>query len=453
MKHISIFEAFEHNKSDLMSFLSESLKELDKYKNKNKYLSISRDEKTILDDYTSGSTSQPKANYLIGYRWFEKNKTYLHVKPKLHGNKQADFMKMFLVCLKDPIVSKKLDKTYQIFFNEPMIEIRKEKDEITPFLILHFLQLVKNISKKGLKKGYVRVTENLTSKIKGKILINQTIKSNHLKNRLDKTVCNYQIFTTNCLENQIIKTALMRCGKFLHGIKDDSMIKTFRQNINYFELVDTKDVFDNDFNKIKHSPFYKDYKEALQLSQMIFKRFGFDLNKNSNDNNTTMIPPYYIDMPELFERYVEVKLRESEYKIIDGNNSGKVASWQMKPDFLLPKSENYEPLILDAKYKYWFDGGKNGSFNENSEYKDDYMQLSLYSRDLQVKKTLKVQIQDFSKEIDLIFIYPKFDGVEKINITSYNENNIEEVDENGLNISLNFNKIKRVGLFIPSRLV
>jgi len=418
-----IVKKYEHEEIDEFNNLDIDEKSKIVYRfnnaNKEKYLCIKEQE--------FKEERSLRAGYFTGYRWFDTNKTYLHIKPKIHNGKQADFLAMFKECLSHPVVSQKMDKTYKIFFDEPLIEIQDKKDEITPFLIIHFLQIVKTIERKGLKKGYIKVTQNLTSKIKGKILVNQTIKQNHFRNRIDKTVCNYQIFTINCLENQILKTALMQCGRYLAGIQDKNIIKILKQNITAFEQVDTKEVFDSDFAKIKHSPFYKEYKEALNLAKMIFKRFGFALNNNLS-NISNKIPPYYINMPELFERYVELKLLQSNINYIDGNKQ-RVAHWNMKPDFLLPN----EKIIADAKYKFWFDTGKNGLDNENSEYKKDYMQLSLYGRDSIVRDILNV---DECEVIDLLFIYPIPDDTEKVDITKAKDSD-------------KFYKIKKIGVKIP----
>lgn len=456
MEHRCIFNASEHDVSidipeevipeEFASEINRDYIKKKKLKTKQNFTYLGINSSDRYDENTGEfKDSVLRANYFIGYRWFEKNESYVHVSQKVHNNKQADFMKMFLTCLKDPVVSKTIiyepEKLYKIFFDEPMIEIKDKKDEITPFLILHFLELVKNVTRKGLKKGYIRVTENLTSKIKGKILINQTIKQNHLKNRLDKTVCNHQIFTINCLENQIIKTALMQCGKYLQNIKDETIYKTLRQNISAFELVDTKEVFSSDFSKIKHSPFYKEYKEALSLAKMIFKRFGFALNNSSTNTQVNKIPPYYINMPELFERYVEVKLREAGYDIINGNKKGEsIAHWSMRPDFLLPKMDtNQMAIIIDAKYKYWFGVGKDGENSEHADYKQDYMQLSLYGRDLRIRKSLCLK-ENIDNEIDLLFIYPILNDKYK-----------EMLDLNSprRRISSKFSKVNRIELSIP----
>jgi 5-methylcytosine-specific restriction endonuclease McrBC regulatory subunit McrC len=363
-----------------------------------------------------------KSHYFIGYRWLSEDKEeYIHIAPKCYQNCRADYLKMLLECFKDSIVSKKLGDSYEIFFHEKWIEIQNEQDEITPLLILHFLKIVNNIAHKGLKKGYIRIDENLASKIKGKILINQTIKHNYMKSRIDKTVCNHQIFTVNCIENQILKTALVQCTKNLHGVRNNDISKLLKQNINAFELIETKEVFDSDFYKIKHSPFYKDYKEALKLSQMIFKRFGFSLN-SSSIKYQHRIPPFYINMPELFERYVEVQIRKKAPDLIDGNRDIKF-EFDMRPDFLLP-SKN---MIIDAKYKYWYE-----HINENDKFKDDYQQLSLYGRAHTIRKRIELPNDEEAK---LVFIYPKNDARKDISLDSYCDSN--------------FSKMYRIGLQIP----
>jgi 5-methylcytosine-specific restriction enzyme subunit McrC len=232
------------------------------------------------------------------------------------------------------------------------------------------------------------------------------------------------------MENQILKTALMKCSKYLFGIQDDTLSKILRQNISAFELVEQREVFNSYFLNIKHSPFYTEYKEALNLAQMIFKRFGFALNESPSSTQLNKIPPYYINMPELFERYTEVKLRQNGYDIIDGNKTN-TAHWQMKPDFLLPSKK----MIIDAKYKYWYESGKNEQDSENNEYKEDYMQLSLYGRDMKVRKSLGLQ-QDDDWEVDLIFIYPSFNASENLNLEQSQK-------------SQKFNKISKIGLKIP----
>ena len=411
-------------------FSDEKIRELNKLYDESdpKYLGIHQ-ESEFIDGVLKATL---KSHYYTGYRWLDKEKkTFIRVSPKSYNTYQADYLKMFLECLNDPTVSKQLNETYEIFFDEEWIEIEESEDEVTPLIILHFLKIVKKLTQKGLKKGYIKITENLTSKIKGKILVHQTIRQNNFKNRLDRTVCNHQIFTIDCLENQIIKTALIQCARQLKGIDSEEISKLLRQNINAFKLVESREVFNSDFSNIKHSSFYKEYEEALKLAQMIFKRFGFTLDGSLKDGRYN-IPPFYINMPELFERYVEVKLREV-YKdnLLPGygQKNGNSYAWGLRPDFIIKD----EKIIIDAKYKYWFEKDDASDW-----FKDDYEQLSLYGREKSIRKDIGL-LND--SEAKIIFIYPHKDGNKTIVFDQLHK--YEDTFSNIYKIPLNLPLVKK----------
>ena len=410
----------EHSEIGKDIFDEEQIKEFNSEfrNNSRKYLGIHQE--------FDGHEVKLKSHYFIGYRWLN-DESYMHISPKTHNGFNADYLKMFLTCLKDPIVSKHLDETYEIFCDEKWINIEDTQDEITPFLILQFLHLVNTIVKKGLKKGYVRITENLTSRIKGKVLVNQTIRHNHFKNRIDKTVCNHQIFTINCIENQILKTALLQCSKNLHGIENQDISELLKLNLSSFELVDDIIVSKNDFFKIQHSPFYKEYKQALHLAQIIFKRFGFSLN-SSVDPTQNRIPPFYINMPELFERFVEVKLRKIYGSdLVPGYSLGngyRTTVGELRPDFIIKNKS----LIIDAKYKYWFEN------DSSHRSKDDFQQLSLYGRVKAIRNEIGL-VED--EEATLLFIYPT--NIEK-----------EFIDTN-FDVEKDFYNIKKIAIKIVTK--
>lgn len=125
-------------------------------------------------DFFTGK-KQLKTSYFIGVCWLEKNQLALQVEPKI---KNLDYLKMFLACFKHPKVSQELSKIYQIDFNQPKIELDSNKFEITPLLIIHFFQVMKAIVRKGLKKSYYSIEQNLNAKVKGKINIGKTLKHN-----------------------------------------------------------------------------------------------------------------------------------------------------------------------------------------------------------------------------------------------------------------------------------
>ena len=371
-----------------------------------------------------------KSSYFIGYAWLVSKKLYINITPKkTKNNRIADFVKMFSDCINDSYVATHLNDTYKIFIKQPKIEIDKNDDLITPFIIINFINILHKIAKQGLKKGYIRETKNLSSKIKGRIFINETIKSNHFKSKLEKTVCDYQKHTINCLENQILKTALIQSLKYLMFLDNEQLVSKIKNILYSFKLVDTKEVFERDFTKIKLSSFFFDYKEALNLAILIFNQLGYSLQTKRQEEKIK-IPPFYINMPELFERYVEIKLRKTySINVIPGySNTSSVKNsylWGLRPDFIL-RNQN---TIVDAKYKYWF-------INQASDnLKDDLQQLSLYGRIEDLKNDIGIKK---NQEPIILFVYP--------NTEKNNENEIKIENAELIN---GFTNIYKIGIKIP----
>jgi len=371
-----------------------------------------------------------KSSYFIGYAWLESRKSYINITPKKTKNDRvADFVKMFSYCINDSYVATHLDDTYKIFTQQPKIEIDKNNDIITPFIIINFINILHKITKQGLKKGYIRETKNLSSKIKGRIFINQTIKSNHFKSKLEKTVCDYQKHTINCLENQILKTALIQSLKYLAFINNEQLISKMKNILHSFKLVDTKEVFAKDFTKIKLSSFFFDYKEALNLAKLIFNQLGYSLQTKRQEEKIK-IPPFYINMPELFERYVEIQLRKTySANVIPGysNTSRDKNSylWGLRPDFII-ESQN---IIVDAKYKYWFVNPVSDNL------KDDLQQLSLYGRIENLKNNIGTEKNN---EPLILFVYPNTE-----------KNNEKEIKIENSELIKGFTNIYKMGIEIP----
>ncbi len=371
-----------------------------------------------------------KSSYYIGYIWLESGKSFINITPKkTKNNRVADFVKMFSDCINDSYVATHLDETYKIFTQQPKIEIDKNKDIITPFIILNFINILYKITKQGLKKGYRRETKNLSSKVKGRILINQTIKSNHFKNKLEKTACDYQKYTTNCLENQILKSALTQSLKYLNFTDNKLIISKIKNISNSFKFVDTKEVFAKDFTKIKLSSFFFDYKEALNLAKLIFNQLGYSL-QTKRDEEKIKIPPFYINMPELFERYVEVQLRKTYFdNVISGysktSRDKNSYIWGLRPDFII-KNQN---IIIDAKYKYWFLNPVNDNL------KEDLQQLSLYGRIEDLKNNIGT---DKNTESLILFVYP-----------STEKNNKKEIKIENSELIKGFSNIYKMRIEIP----
>lgn len=352
------------------------------------------------------------SDYFIGIDWLIEKEACLMVYPKIEN---LDYLSMFMKCMSDPYVSSEInkkrnrEKIYEIFLDKTPIEIPANKFELTPLLIIHFLNTVKKIVKKGLKKGYISKTENLTSKIKGKILVKETIKKNHLKHRYDKTVCQFQTFTIDCPENRILKKALLFVKHYLSkvNINTDTDINSIF-NYCFSAFYNVSDEIENKVIKTLKIPnFFKEYKESLNLARMIFERFAYSM-KNIDNLSDTKIPPFYINMPLLFELYTLKKLRDTFNNEIIYQYHGKYGD----ADFLHTQTKT----IIDAKYKTKY----------NEEYDiNDIRQLSGYARDKKVLKKLEIDINN-PVIADCVIIYPNMKNEKDIEKNSLKNDDIDE---------------------------
>ncbi|KAK3604966.1 hypothetical protein CHS0354_000630 [Potamilus streckersoni] len=340
-------------------------------------------------------------HYYVGIDWLIENELAVYVAPKLDDTaKQTDYVKMLFSCLKHPEVAEHTKNLYEIKFDKSLIEIPQNQDLLTPFLVVQFLQLLKAIVRKGLKKSYYKVERNLDARIKGKVLVAQTIKQNVIKNKLTRTFCQYDEFGFNGVENRILKRTLIFVQKYLALFPEFSKLASpivgycmpaFHEVDEHIDVRAMRGIF--------HNSFYKEYKEALRIALLILKRFAFNIKEvETQKDKTVKVQPFWINMSNLFELYVLGLLRDKY--------SNDIIIFQCKgtygiPDFLL-KGE--PKMIIDAKYKRIYQ-------KDNNYEIDDIRQLSGYARDCEIVKKL-VCTKDVV--IDCLIIYPDQKAEEKL---------------------------------------
>lgn len=397
-----------------------------------------------------------KADYCIGLDWLGNTGKYLYVEPKLNTKtakifdaiidseeeilkddsenipseiKELDYLKMLLQVTNIPESNAELKDLVQIDWVAKPIEIQQKEDKLTPFLVVQYLQLVKAIVRKGLKKNYYKVQENLNNRVKGKILVGQHIKQNVFKNRFTNTFCGYQQFGEDHAENRFLKKVLQFASSYIenHEKLFGNKFIELQHTINYcrpaFELISNQ-VNDYELKHIKHNPFYKDYANAIDLGKKILKRFAYNITQTTNDKVAT--PPFWIDMPRLFELYAYSKMIEAnptDRKAIHyqfsthGNFLDILVS---KPDF---------QMVIDAKYKLHY---------QNGHLHQDIRQVAGYARLNKVRE--KLQVTD-DRNIDCLIIYPDMEnGLDVLSL--------ENIKENRLPIQAYFNVFK-LGVKLP----
>lgn len=373
------------------------------------------------------NTFEIKADYCIGIDWLGNTGKYIYVEPKINNvniqcfkqeldnednslsieksqflNKpyELDYLNMLLQVTSFTESNLEVQDLVQIDWEADQISIEQKDDKLTPFLVIRFLQALKSIVRKGLKKNYYKVQENLNNRVKGKILVGQHIKQNVFKNRLTSTFCEYQVFGEDHLENRFLKKVL----KFVISYVENNKIllsnnyNIIQQTINYcrptFELI-SDDVKETELKHIKYNPFYREYKDALQIGNHILKRFAYNITQTSEQRVKT--PPFWIDMPRLFELYVFSKMvehnplskKEIHYQFSTYGNS---------LDILVSESENQ--MVIDAKYKLHYN---------NSHLHNDIRQVAGYARLNKVRQKLKITDDT---NIDCVIIYPDMENGE-----------------------------------------
>lgn len=316
-------------------------------------------------------------SYFIGADWLIRDELAIYVAPKIDdSHQQIDYLKILYSCLSRSDIAKYTDHLYEIKTDRKYIEIDQEQDLLTPLLIMQFLQLLKEIVKKGLKKSYYTIERNLNGKIKGKVHVAQTIKKNLAYNKKSCTVCQYDVFGYDTIENRVLKHTL----KFIQQYS--AQVSVFSQYtqplINYCQpaFVDVKDEVDlNQLKSIKHNVFYKEYQGAIKTATLILKRFGYNVkNAKSQPNFKTSVPPFWIDMSKLFEFYILGLLIDKFGKKVSFQAQGTYG----QPDFLLFDESN--AMILDAKYR--------PRYQHEKYHIEDIRQLSGYSRDSKILSKL-----------------------------------------------------------------
>lgn len=290
------------------------------------------------------------ASYVIGAQWFDEEKTMPLVVTTKYGCDRIDFLKMFSVCFNSGIEAKEFSKIYAVDMEQPRIKAPELKSVLSPLIVAHFLSIVKEIVKRGLKKGYVQREDNL-KKVKGRIVIFRNERINIQKKRYDKVFCQYQEYSEDTVENRLIKKALLFSQQILQvaGLSPSllPLQHTVHECLSAFANVnDQIEVWE--VKAIKHHKIFKEYDDAIKLAQMILHRYDYNIT-NITTAEEEECPVFWIDMAMLYEHYVLGLLREAYGNLIHYQVRGHTGY----PDFVC-----YSPqVVLDTKYIPRFNQG------------------------------------------------------------------------------------------------
>lgn len=381
-------------------------------------------------------------SYFIGADWIPglEDNHWLYVQSKLNkkydkltGNEdlsgpkdlvEVDVIQMLFQALQEPEVRNHTQELFEIKFDSKWISLKRTQDLISPLIMIQFLNLVKDIVRKGLKKSYYKVQENMYTKVKGKVLVGQTIKQNLVKNKNLNTYCQYDQFGVNGLENRILKKTLVFILRYMNTFKGLGSAPFFQETFNYinpaFEDV-SEDVSLYDIKHLKFNPFYKTYEKAIKLAKLILQRFSYNLN-SIQDQDTILTPPFWIDMSKLFELYVLGKLKKGYGSKVTYHPR----TYGNELDFLYLDKNN--SIVIDAKYKPQYIGKSHSGLHS------DIRQVSGYARLKSIRD--KAGVTDSNILLECSIIFPDLKSQEeKINL---HQTDVEQ-----------YEKVWKVGICLP----
>ena len=342
----------------------------------------------------------------------ERSELAVQVCPKINDGFEIDYVRMLNEALCEPDNYNHLKDLITIRFDKPSIRVKQKQDLLSIFLITEYLNVLQQIVKKGLKKSFYIVEENLCNKVKGRILIGQNIHKNLTRGRITDNVCHYQVYDIDSPENRILKKALNFCKRQLevykHALDTTELEQKVRYINPYFYQV-TDEVSLKTMKTFKGNPIYKEYYTAVEFAQLLLKRFSYDISIAGKHEIKT--PPFWIDMSKLFELYIYRQLRQ----IFTGKNEIQyhLKAHYQELDYLLKPTMWPEPYIIDAKYKPRYKKSDGMTI-------DDAREVGGYARLSHIYHKLGLD-ENTALPIKCLIIYPDQEQEERFTFTKFEE--------------------------------
>jgi len=363
-----------------------------------------------------GHDRKPTGHWYVGQVWLEEPEAFLRVMPKVG----ASIFQMYLACLGDSQVCPHLHQMIKFYWEQKPIPVDDQTfcSDITPLLIARYLRVLFELCRCHLRVGFHSVEANLLGKVRGRPVIMTQLRQNVARGRLDRIVCRFQIPSLDTPVNQILKAALEQSLKYLrhYSIMESPLCHWASFSYAALSGVSLKRITSQDFKGLHYAGFLKPYREVHQWARLILQLLGYDPLEALSDHKSPALPPFAIDMNELFERYCEVLLRRNHhYKVWAGYRDHNLeVKFQVHPDFLVADGQNR--WIIDSKYK------ENWSW-DREDHRADVYQVVAYSRHKGVLRQLDCLMEHTQESrTTLVILYP---------VTSSSSNPERELDLTG----------------------
>jgi 5-methylcytosine-specific restriction endonuclease McrBC regulatory subunit McrC len=207
---------------------------------------------------------------------------------------------------------------------------------------------------KKIRRSYTVRTEKQHSRIKGKLLVGAYVRESLSHCEPQNPVCQFYELTGDNLLNRIIKRGLHIARSLLHRFAGG--VWTGRVNKCLAELYAVADVkiTSVDFACVHLHAQNRHYQQPLDWAKLLIRHNPPDLAGGSINAKG-----FFIDMDELFERFVAGLFKQAGFSIHYQTQGHKKSIYiaekprELKPDVLIYDEDII--LVIDAKYKKAFE--------------------------------------------------------------------------------------------------
>ena len=239
--------------------------------------------------------------------------------------------------------------------NGPTIESVKLPG-LTLLEVTAFLSALTRFVQRGLRRGFSRVHENLTGRVRGRVLVSAQVRDNLVRARDDRMCCEYAVHDLDTLENRVLKAALDVSQRWLNRTGTPPQLVRWAATARAaLAGVPEHRVRSRDWPRLRTRGSMQTYARPLALARLVLTRLHLDIQGQASESARTL--PFYLDANRLFEAWVGVCLAAHGLKVkaqcTQGLKLPDARQFKFRPDFVVrdPVEEARGQLVVDAKYK------------------------------------------------------------------------------------------------------
>ena len=221
-------------------------------------------------------------------------------------------------------------------------------NEVFEFIVNWFVSTIEDLIMEGVLHDFVSTEDELRA-IRGKILLTETIRSRPIVR--DRHWCRFVNFTTDVIENQILKRTAEMLTAFRYWRIPD-LSSRLQRVLRIFSGVSFASNPQSLFEHLVYHRLNERYQPALSLAKMLLEYLS-----PSGKIGEYAFRAFLVDMDKLFEKYVAVALRESPliqngFSIVEQNKRRlDIAGYlSVQPDVVIYYATTPR-YVIDMKYK------------------------------------------------------------------------------------------------------